>query len=725
MSYASYAASASWTNACVRSTSQRSSGARSPWRCSAPHDGREACDVRVVDEELRRVPEGEEAPLDVVGEAVAELQRLARRLRAVQPAHHVGAHPLERLVQLDRVAGRLVHRLALLVEHLLVREDAPVRRPAGERHRHEALRVEPQPDLLAHLRHPVGREPLLPVRVVGEIRAGERRGGAGRVAVRDPFGVVPAERREVDDARVEPGVADLGDALELGVARRAADPHGVDPRPVQLLELLEPRHGALLELGPRADDVQLAARARIEGQRQPEVALARDVPVVHVAQPVVHPLLVLRRCPLDGRVRVEHRLADLLCGDEPVVDDAEDERRLAAPADRVAVDDRPLGGEQAARVQRVDHTDGDFRRREARELAVRRQHPPRLVDRREHGQVVNAGELEVLRARPRRDVHDPGPFVERDLVPRDDTVDDARLRVELVERPRVLEADEVGAAHGAHEALVREPRDRDPAAVGRQAVVRIGLHRRGDVRGQRPRRRRPDDERLAVASAQREADVERRVLHLDVVLLARLLVLGERGPAARAPLRGAVPLVQPAALVDGLEEAPDVLDVRVAERVVVVVPVHPLAEAAALVGHDLAVVRDALDALAGELGEAVLLDLVLRREAEGLLHLDLDPEPLGVEAVLVALVEALHRLVALEDVLQRPPVAVVDAGGVVGRDRAVHEREPGPAAVLLAQLLEGRPRRPSGRGSPPRGRDGRVPSGAAETLAPRASGSEV
>ena len=62
---------------------------------------------------------------------------------------------------------------------------------------------------------------------------------------------------------------------------------------------------------------------------------------------------------------------------------------------------------------------------------------------------------------------------------------------------------------------------------------------------------------------------------------------------------------------------------------------------------------DDLAAAARELGEAVLLDLTLRVEAERALDADLDPEPLAVEAVLVALVEAAQRLVALEDVLQR------------------------------------------------------------------------
>ena len=54
-----------------------------------------------------------------------------------------------------------------------------------------------------------------------------------------------------------------------------------------------------------------------------------------------------------------------------------------------------------------------------------------------------------------------------------------------------------------------------------------------------------------------------------------------------------------------------------------------------------------------KLVEAVLLDLPLGVQAELLLDADLDPQPLAVEAVLVALVEAAERLVALEDVLQR------------------------------------------------------------------------
>ena len=117
------------------------------------------------------------------------------------------------------------------------------------------------------------------------------------------------------------------------------------------------------------------------------------------------------------------------------------------------------------------------------------------------------------------------------------------------------------------------------SASGRTAAATFG--------GQRPGGRRPDDERLAVAVEQREADEERRVLELAV--LARIhLVLGDRRAAARAPRRRAMALVEPAPLVHDLQEAPDVLDVRVREREVVGVPVHPHPEALRLLGDDLA-----------------------------------------------------------------------------------------------------------------------------------------
>ena len=100
------------------------------------------------------------------------------------------------------------------------------------------------------------------------------------------------------------------------------------------------------------------------------------------------------------------------------------------------------------------------------------------------------------------------------------------------------------------------------------------------------------------------------------------------------------------------------------------------------------VADDDVAALARELLEAVVLDLALRVQAERLLDADLDPQALAVEAVLEALVEAAHRLVALEDVLQRAAPGRVDGELLVRGHRAVDEAPVRSAAVLLAQRLE-------------------------------------
>src|SRR5207247_6582392 len=128
-------------------------------------------------------------------------------------------------------------------------------------------RVDTAPGLAASPGGPGRREPLLPGLVVGEIGGGPARRRAGRVAVLDPLRVVPPQAGEGDDARVQPRVAYLRDPPHVLAAGGACDRDLVHPRAVQLLQPLEARRRALLELSSRADHVQLAALAGIEGQR--------------------------------------------------------------------------------------------------------------------------------------------------------------------------------------------------------------------------------------------------------------------------------------------------------------------------------------------------------------------------------------------------------------------------------------------------------------------------
>ena len=139
-----------------------------------------------------------------------------------------------------------------------------------------------------------------------------------------------------------------------------------------------------------------------------------------------------------------------------------------------------------------------------------------------------------------------------------------------------------------------------------------------------------------------------------------------------------------------LQEPPDVLDVRVAEGVVVVAPVHPLPEPDRLFRDDARGFRDQLTAAAGEEIHPVLLDLALRVQPEISFDLDLDPEALAVEPVLIALIESLERLVTLEDVLvgAAPEVMDAEAVGRVRRLRAVEEAPMGAAEIALPEPRE-------------------------------------
>ena len=300
--------------------------------------------------------------------------------------------------------------------------------------------------------------------------------------------------------------------------------------------------------------------------------------------------------------------------------------------DRAGLDDQP------ATFEILDDGPSDVVAREAAEAELGK-HAAGLVERREDREIVDPRQLEVLGARPGRDVHDAGALVERHVVPRDHAVDDPLLRRDVVERALVLQTDELATERRAHERRIGLPRDRPPLAVLGQAVVSGRIDGRCHVRGQRPRRRRPDDERLALAPLEREPDVQRRMLELPV-LPREDLVLRDGRTAAGAPHSRAMALVQPAAPVHLGKEPPDVLDVRVGERVVVAVPVHPHAEALGLLGDHLRELRDALATAIGELREAVFLDLALRVQPQRLLDLDLDPQTLAVESVLVPLVEA-------------------------------------------------------------------------------------
>src|SRR5262249_53966751 len=84
-----------------------------------------------------------------------------------------------------------------------------------------------------------------------------------------------------------------------------------------------------------------------------------------------------------------------------------------------------------------------------------------------------------------------------------------------------------------------------------------------------------------------------------------------------------------------------------------------------------------------------VLDVALGGELELLLDLDLDPEALAVEAILVAEPLAEHGVIALVGVLVGTPPGMVNTHGVVGSDGAVEEGPARAILVLVEKQLEG------------------------------------
>jgi hypothetical protein len=148
-----------------------------------------------------------------------------------------------------------------------------------------------------------------------------------------------AKRREGNNTSIEPRVTHFGYARYFSPTFGALDLHLIDPRPVQLRQVIHYRriYSHLPQLLYRLNNRHLATVADIERQHQAPVTLARDIPIAHVREPVLHPLARVLRYPFHFGCSPHHAWSDLLHADVPLGRHSEDKVGVAAPADRVAV----------------------------------------------------------------------------------------------------------------------------------------------------------------------------------------------------------------------------------------------------------------------------------------------------------------------------------------------------------------------------------------------------
>ena len=312
-----------------------------------------------------------------------------------------------------------------------------------------------------------------------------------------------------------------------------------------------------------------------------------------------------------------------------------------------------------------------------------------------HRQSLGAAQADIVFAVGRRAVHDAGAVLDGHEVGRPHLAD-GTVGGEVVEQARVAHSLEVGTLHALADGVLGVPQHRAEQGFGEdqglsarahEGVVDIGMHREGEVRGQRPRRGGPHQERGALFALDREADIDRWIL--DLLVAERDLVRRKRGTDTRVVGHDLVALVDESLVPDLAQQPPHRLDEGVVEGVVGVAHVHPEAHA---FGHPLPVADVAHHGLAAPAGELrhphLAFDLGLVEDPELLLDLVLDRQAVGVPSGLARAVVALHVLEAGEDVLEGAGEDVVDPRPPVGGGRPLVPAVERPALARTLRLVE-------------------------------------
>ena len=312
-------------------------------------------------------------------------------------------------------------------------------------------------------------------------------------------------------------------------------------------------------------------------------------------------------------------------------------------------------------------------------------------------EVVPRPRAEVIGAVSGRRVHRARARFQRDVVGQNAQ---GRPPVERVLEPDAIEQRALQSRHrraeralhgGGHAGGQRLGDDHHPPVDVVRGVVEVGMEGDGQVRGNRPRRGGPDEDRHRPSGERRDARAELagalgRQGELDVdrrrdVGLVLDLGLGERRAAPDAPVHRLLPLVDEPPFHESAERAHDVGLVREPHGEIGVIPVAQDAEPPELVALDVDEPLRVRAARPAELGDGQMTLL----GAELLVDLVLDGQAVTIPARDVRRVHAGHAPRPHDEVLQHLVEGMPDVDVAVGIRRAVVQHEQRPSPAPLAQ----------------------------------------
>ena len=457
--------------------------------------------------------------------------------------------------------------------------------------------------------------------------------------------------------------------------------------------------GKLGELLTAADDVYLAALVAYPyGQGGAPVALPGDAPVYYVLQEVAHAAFLDGfGDPVDTAVVVYQPVLYLGHGYEPGGAGIVDKRRVAAPAEGVAVLKPGGGKEKAALVQILEHHGIGL----LYEYAVpggAAAHFALGIHHLNKGQVVFLAYPVIVLAEGGSVMDYAGTVGGGDIVVHHHIKGvlaaggfTGAFKKGLVVLVFKLPADDlfyylclVALQHRPYKILGH---DEGLLAVHPHICVgHVGIDAEGNVAGQRPWRGGPGQEVGVLLIGHPEADGGGGLL--DLLIALSYLVGGEGGAAAGAVGDYLVALVEKALFVYGLQRPPLRLYIVVVIGDVWVIHIRPEAHA---VGHYLPlalVLPYGFLALLDEGDNAVLLYLLFSVEAQLFFHLQLNGKAVGIPPGLTQHVVTPHGLVAGDYILHGTGQYMAYVGLAVGGRRAVKEGVGGGALPKLDALFE-------------------------------------